>query len=350
MRLSYRPLASGRPRVVFAWAICLDVLSLGHGEVSTGDAMVDETAVVEKFQDLVRGEDRSLIDFLPPFEESFLIPETSTLVRTHFIAHDVNGNPAVEQLAGAMADAAVDFCIPRTKIDRALAEHARTGSTAALMGLNEQARDLFVKSAGSGEGGELLLFLLLERVLQRPQLISKMALKTSTEMHVHGSDGIHANLADDGVLDIYWGESKLYKSSSAAFKDCFESIAPYLRADGAESRKRDLLLVRDHLNVTEIELAAHLLEYFDESNPKTLKVRWNGVCLVGFDHDNYPNLAALDDAQHLALSTAVGRWHGSVGNRLKEFEIVGVNIDLFCIPMPDVAALRTRVLKRMGAL
>ncbi|MET4590487.1 DUF1837 domain-containing protein [Arthrobacter sp. 754] len=312
--------------------------------------MVDETAVVEKFRELVRGEDGALIGLLPPFEESFLIPGTSTLVRTHFVAHDANGNPAVEQLAGAMADAAVDFCIPRTKIDRALAEYARTRSTAALVGLNEQARDLFVKSAGSGEGGELLLFLLLERVLERPQLISKMALKTSTEMHVHGSDGIHANLADDGVLDIYWGESKLYKSSSAAFKDCFESISPYLRADGVQSRKRDLLLVRDHLNVAQIELAAHLLEYFDESNPKTLKVRWNGVCLVGFDHDNYPNLAALDDAQHLALSTAVGRWHDTVGNRLKEFEIVGVNIDLFCIPMPDVAALRKRVLERMGAL
>lgn len=312
--------------------------------------MADETEVIERFQELVRGDDRSLIDFLPPFEDNVLIPGTSTLVRTHFIAHDANGSPAVDQLAGAMAGAAVDFCIPRAKIDRALAEFERTRSTAALMGLHEQARDLFVKSAGSGEGGELLLFLLLERVLQRPQLISKMALKTSSEMHVHGSDGIHANLAEDDVLDIYWGESKLYKSSSAAFKDCFESISPYLRADGDQSRKRDLLLVRDHLNVTQIELAAHLLEYFDESNPKTLKVRWNGVCLVGFDHNNYPNLAALDDAQHSALSTAVGRWHDSVGKRLKEFEIVGVNIDLFCIPMPDVAALRKRVLERMGAL
>lgn len=311
---------------------------------------MDETAVVKKFQELIRGEDRSVIDFLPQFEESYLIPGTSTLARTHFIAHDANGSPAVEQLAGAMADAAVDFCIPRTKIERALADYARTRSTAALMSLNEQARELFVKSASSGEGGELLLFLLLERVLERPQLISKMALKTSSQMHVHGSDGIHANLADDGVLDIYWGESKLYKSSSAAFRDCFESISPYLHADGAATRKRDLLLVRDHLNVTQIELAAHLLEYFDESSPKTLKVRWNGVCLVGFDHDNYPDLASLDDARHSSLSKAVGRWHTTVGERLSEFEIVAVNIDLFCIPMPDVAALRGRVLERMGAL
>lgn len=108
-------------------------------------------------------------------------------------------------------------------------------------------------------------------------------------------------------------------------------------------------MVRDHLNVTQIELAAHLLEYFDETNPKTLKVRWNGVCLVGFDHGDYPNIAALDEAQQQAVSKAVSRWHKTVGARLKEFDIVGVNIDLFCIPMPNVADLRVRVLKRMGA-
>ena len=39
-----------------------------------------------------------------------------------------------------------------------------------------------------------------------------------------------------------------------------------------------------------------------------------------------------------------GAWLASL-----EFEIVGVNIDLFCIPMPDVADLRARVLRRIGA-
>lgn len=311
--------------------------------------MVEEVSVIERFQELVRGENQSLLDFLPAFEDAVMIPGTSTLARTHFLAHDANGIPVVEQLAGAMAEAAMDFCIPRHKIERALAECARTGSTAPIASLNEQARDLFVKSVTSGEGGELLLFLLLERVLQRPQLISKMTLKTSPAMHVHGSDGIHASFADDGVLDVYWGESKLYQSSSAAFKDCFESIAPFLRANGAEERKRDLLLVRDHLNVPQIELATYLLEYFDESNPKTLQVRWNGVCLVGFDHNQYPNLSTLDEEQHKALTKQVSRWHKSIGSRVAEFELVGVNIDLFCIPMPNVTTLRTRVLQRMGA-
>jgi hypothetical protein len=80
--------------------------------------------------------------------------------------------------------------------------------------------------------GELLLFLLMERLLGLPQLLAKMSLKTSGNVHVHGSDGVHASLGDDGILDVYWGESKLYKSSSDAFSDCFESIAPLLIAGG----------------------------------------------------------------------------------------------------------------------
>ncbi|MDV6271513.1 HamA C-terminal domain-containing protein [Rhodococcus globerulus] len=232
--------------------------------------MVDEAAVVEQFLELARGTGSSLIDFLQAFDDAVTVSETSTLVRTHFLAHDANGSPAVENLAGAMAAATMDFCIPRSKIERALAEYEKTRSTAAIVNLEEQARNLFVKSESSGEGGELLLFLFMERVLQRPQLISKMALKTNTAVHIHGSDGVHASLSDDGVLDIYWGDSKLYKSSSEAFRDCFGSIAPFLRADGDKRRRQDLLLVRDHLNVTQIALAAHLLEYFDETNPKTL--------------------------------------------------------------------------------
>ena len=72
--------------------------------------MIDESAVVEQFLELARGTSSSLISFLPAFEDAVTVPETSTIVRTHFLAHDANGAPAVEQLAGAMASAAMDFC------------------------------------------------------------------------------------------------------------------------------------------------------------------------------------------------------------------------------------------------
>lgn len=304
--------------------------------------------LAEQFLELARGTADDLLGFLPRFENELEVDGTKALLRTHFIAHDANSTPAVDLLAGAMSRAALDFCIPRDKISAAHQSYAEAGATDELMALTEQVRRLFVASTKSGEGGELLLFILMERILQHPQILSKMALKTNTQVHVHGSDGVHASLAEDGVLDVYWGESKLYKSSSVAFKDCFESIAPFLRPDGEERRKQDLLLVRDHLNVEEAQLAAHLLEYLDESNPKRLKVRWNGVCLVGFSQASYPNVQDNDDVNQSEIKKAVGRWHRAVKNRLVEFEIVEVNIDVFCVPMPDVDDLRSRVMFKLG--
>ena len=310
--------------------------------------MVDEDVIVAQFKMLSRGLDGDFLSFLPPFEEAVMLAGTSTLVRMHFLAHDINGVPVVESLAAAMAKAVVDFCIPRDKILQAYGEFQKTGSTAPLVSLSEQARDLFVKSEKSGEGGELLLFILSERVLGRPQLISKMALKTNTQVHVQGSDGIHADLAEDGVLDLYWGESKLYQSSSQAFRDCFESIAPYLRADGFDRRKQDLFLVRQNMCMDSADLIAYLLEYFDESNSKSMCVRWNGVCLVGFDYKDYPNIDLLCDSEIVDLRRKIEQWHVAIKQRLEQFEILEANVDLYCIPMPSVDVLRARVLSRMG--
>lgn len=297
---------------------------------------------------LVRGDPNEFLHLLKEYETPFTLDGTRTVVRTHFLAVDAGGTPAVDLLASSMARAAMDFCIPRARVEEAADYFQRTRSTTHFSRLEQQARELFVDADGTGEGGELLLFLLMERLLGLPQLLAKMSLKTSGNVHVHGSDGVHAALGTDGILDVYWGESKLYKASSDAFSDCFESIAPFLAAEGTEARKRDLLLVRDNLNVQHADLASHLLEYFDETNPRRLNVRWNGACLIGFDHGNYPNLGSLAAEEAKTLAAAVQRWRESVGNRLTKHSLVEVGIDVFCIPFPDVDALRKAVRSKLG--
>jgi len=296
---------------------------------------------------LVRGDPNEFLHLLTAYEVPVLLKGSTAVVRTHFLATDANGKPAVDFLGTAMARAAMDFCIPRSRIDQALKHLQETGSTSQFSRLEQQARELFVDADGTGEGGELLLFLLMEQVLKVPQLLAKMSLKTNSNVHVHGSDGVHAKFGDDGVLDLYWGESKLYKSSSDAFTDCFASIGPFLGADG-DARRRDLLLVRENINVQQDDLAAHLLQYFDETNPKALKVRWNGVCLIGFDYSAYPNLEKLADDQTAEISKAVGRWQKAILERLEKNALLEVNIDVFCIPFPDVDALRKTIRAKLG--
>lgn len=277
-----------------------------------------------------------------------LLTDSKTTVRTHFLAVDVNGQPAMQQLANVMAGALLDFAIPRSRIKRAFSAFQDTGSAAAIIELHAEARELLVKSDTSGEGGELLLFLLMEKILGYPQILSKMPFKTNSEMHVHGSDGVHARLNEDGVLDLYWGESKLYKDSSTAFTDCFESIAPFLKPGAYETRKRDLLLVREHLNVDDEQLVAHLIRYFDESKPEHLSLRWNGVCLIGFDLTEYPNVATAVEDEVAKISAQVTRWHTAVLSRITGNDLLAVNIDVFCIPIPSVMDLRKAVRAKVG--
>jgi hypothetical protein len=307
-----------------------------------------EESFSELLAGLVRGDANEFLHLLKEYETPLSIDGTRTIVRTHFLAVDAGGTPAVDLLASAMARAAMDFCIPRARVEEAAKYFDRTRSTSHFSRLEQEARELFVDADGTGEGGELLLFLLMEGLLGLPQLLAKMPLKTNSNVHVHGSDGVHASLGDDGVLDVCWAESKLFKDSSDAFSDCFKSIAPFLSVDGVETRKRDLLLVRDHLNVQHADLASHLLDYFDETSPRRLKVRWKGACLVGFDHANYPNLDSLAEGQSAAVSAAVQRWQKAVGLRLTKHKLVEVGIDVFCIPFPDVDALRKAVRSKLG--
>lgn len=301
----------------------------------------------EMLASIVRGDPNEFQHLLKVHDVPLALEGAATVVRTHFLAVDANGHPAVDLLGTAMARAAMDFCIPRSRIDQAMKHLQETGSTSYFSRLEQQARELFVDADGTGEGGELLLFLLMEQLLKLPQLLAKMSLKTNNNMHVHGSDGVHAKLGNDGVLDLFWGESKLYKSSSAAFKDCFESIGPFLGASG-DARRRDLLLVRENLNVKQDDLAAHLLHYFDEASPKALQVRWNGVCLVGFDYADYPDLDKLAEDQAPIIAKAVSRWQKAIHNRLEENALLEVNMDVFCIPFPDVDVLRKTVRTKLG--
>ncbi|HRE03210.1 MAG TPA: DUF1837 domain-containing protein, partial [Ilumatobacteraceae bacterium] len=151
-------------------------------------------------------------------------------------------------LAGKLAEQAVDYCVPRSRVEDARRHLELTGSADRFVRLSREASELFTSLTNSGEGGELLLFLLLERVLGVPQLLCKMSLKTNSEMHVHGTDGVHVKVLDNGRLGLYWCESKLYDDPQSAVRACFDSIAPFLLDEGNGAARRDLLLLRDHLD------------------------------------------------------------------------------------------------------
>lgn len=305
--------------------------------------------MVDAVAKLARADERSLAAQLTVVGDPVVIEATGATCRCRFVTRDGNGRPMVDALAKRLAGQVVDFCIPRSRIDEAHDFFVRTRSTEKLVALDQEARALFTQLATSGEGGELLLYVLLEVELGLPQLLCKMPHKTDAQMHVHGTDGVHGKLLDDGRLALYWGEAKLYDDAAAAVRRCFDDLAPYLLDEGDGESQRDLLLAREHVDTGDPALTAALRRFFEQDTLESTRVEVRAAALVGFDVTDYP-MPFGDDGQTIAddVAAAMADWHDKIGTRIARNKIEAFDIEVFCLPVPSVAALREAVRRHLS--
>lgn len=285
-------------------------------------------------------------------ERDVVIDGHAVKVHCHCLTVDANGRVQPRRLAEFMRNAVADYAIPRAQLLKAKERDARYNSTEAVGALVEQARRSFTDLAKTGEGGEMLLFLLAERFLKLPQILCKMDLKTDTRMHYHGADGVYAGVTPDGTLKLYWGESKLYNDATAAIRACLSSLAPFLIEpdhEGAE-RERDLILLSDKADLNKPELTEALKRYFDKNSPMSKRVQYCGVALIGFDAPFYPadQVMAIADEIAEAARTGLESWRSAIGNRLQAEKLEQVEIELFCLPLPSANGFRDAFLAAMG--
>lgn len=302
-------------------------------------------------QNLARGRDTDLTPYLVSVASEKVLHNTRTRCRCHFIARDAHQRPLVNALSRKLAAQLIDYCIPRSRIAEAKRHLTSTGSTEMFSRLEREARDLFVQLDNSGESGELLLYMLLERLLNAPQLLCKMSLKTNSQMYVHGTDGVHVRLLDDGTLALYWCESKLHDRPASAISSCFDSIAPFLLDAGNGASTRDLHLVRDHLDTGNTELNDRLARYLLEDEPESLMREVRGASLIGFSLENYPLPYEQDGTTvRPEVMDTITRWFDAIARRIGEYELSSFEIEVFCLPMPSVSTFRTAFRTAIGIL
>lgn len=285
-------------------------------------------------------------------ERDVLIDGHAVKIHCHCLTVDGNGRVQPQRLAEFMRNTVADYAIPRSKLAKAKARDTKYNSTEAVAALVEQARRSFTDLAKTGEGGEMLLFLLAERFLKLPQILCKMDLKTDTRMHYHGADGVYAGVTADGTLKLYWGESKIYKSVASAIADCLVSLAPFLiepEHEGAE-RERDLILLSDKAGLTDPALTDALKRYFDKNSIMSTRVQYCGIALIGFDAPFYPSKSVkiVADEMANAARAELEKWRVLIGKRLKTQKLDQVEIELFCLPLPSADDFRAAFLKAMG--
>ena len=104
-------------------------------------------------------------------------------VRLHFIRHNAGGLIPMGNVVDTLISYITHFCF--TSERRAdLGEQARNRTFV-------EARRLFRTIPTTGQPGELLVYFLIEAVLQAPQVLKKMPLTTNANDERKGSDGVH---------------------------------------------------------------------------------------------------------------------------------------------------------------
>ncbi|HEM6864093.1 TPA: DUF1837 domain-containing protein [Providencia rettgeri] len=306
-------------------------------------------ALQQTLEKLVRDDGNTIYSYFHELKSDYVVQGTSALCHFHCINLDGNGKPRIDALIQFLIGKVIDYAIPRKKITEALEYYENTGSTLKIAKLNNQAVKLFTRLANSGEGGELILFLFAEKFLRLPQVICKMTLKTSSQMHYHGADGVHMGVdSSTGKLCLYWGESKLYADLTQAIYQCMKSITPLITGNmGIDSaEERDIQLLSDFMNVDDPNLESALKKFLDPDNPEFNQLEYRGICFVGFDIENYPTKPNQININNLAeiFNKQLSQWERSIYRRIIEEQIDGISMHVFLVPFPSVEQFRKSLL------
>jgi len=309
--------------------------------------------IASSLDSLARGNEEDISAFLTTVESHGDVADTNARSHCHFVTLDGNGKPRTKYLIEYICRHVLDYAIPRSDIEKAKDEIEKHGSTAPFLKLQAQAKKLFTSLKKSGEGGELLLFVLAEQLLNLPQLLCKMDLKTNAEMHFHGADGLHVGVDESsGKVALYWGESKIYASISSGLSECFNSVAAFLKGDGGTdgSEQRDIQLLNRHLDLSFPELEEALKNYLNPDSPNFNSLEFRGLCLVGFDYDKYPNTPNSITQEELAAEVALSleAWKEKVQSNASKAGIESYFIHVFCLPIPSAEKFRDQFFEELG--
>jgi hypothetical protein len=283
-------------------------------------------------------------------------------LHAHFLAFR-GGEPTVTEFVEILSHKLVPFCLHRKHIDAVQSSWKSLPPNKiqqSAIQLHHKALDLFKranrKTNRNGEFGELITYLLIESVLKAPQFVAKMSLKTSSQMPIHGSDGIHLSYSDKtGELRLYWGESKCYASVQGAIEKAAESVAENL-----EHKKlaHELFLVEQYFDLAGFpeefrEAILSFLNPYDENYNKRADV---SVIFIAFDFAAFAAFAALRniredevETKFLAeLLTALAAYAEQLDKALEKHGIKKHSVEVFFLPVPSVEDMRNLFQDKIG--
>ena len=267
--------------------------------------------------------------------------------------------PELDALAELLTDLLVDYAIPLSKRRQANISGSSSttqGTTVMHVRLYREAKRLLIEYEKANQGrygelGELLSYALAVHYLGAAQIGSKMALKTSQGMPVHGVDGLHVRANVDGTVTFFVLESKVMPNATDASRDMVASISEY-RAERFK-KLNELRLVTDLSNLDALtgdqrEAAKSFFNAYEGSG-NHLKRRDVHVGSLVFSESAYRDRLPVDHERPITihedhLEKLYKEKHGRFKENLSR-QAVKKRLDLgncivFFVAVPDINELK----------
>lgn len=202
----------------------------------------------------------------------------------------------------------------------------------------------FVQRSRSGEFGEIILFHVLEVFQKAMQIVNKMSLKTSGNMHYHGADAVHFGL--DGELKIlYLGESKTGKQFSDILIKSLKSVENFYNT---EKDRFEIDLVSGNLSKDIPEdIKGIIKNYIDPTQPDKENCCQINAIFLGFEESFLKNLETQYSGKELLKKVVEGykerieTYIRSIEEKLSEHgELTSKSFYFFLLPFKDLDKIK----------
>jgi len=305
------------------------------------------------------------------FKSVFYEPETVSLqTKTNLHLHVLrvqNGDFDLSALYRVVVNNSAAYVLSRLHYqEEVLHNHGRLMEVAAKVQAQFRKPD-----KNAGEGGEVILYSLLEAHLRAPKVLSKMELKTNSEHYVHGSDGVHLLRTGTNTYQLIFGESKMYgdagtpgASARRGLKAAFESVGK-VHQEGFDF---DTWLVQSELLKEEVDeekleaLIAILLPAADGGIDKIKKHNAFGI-FIGYEIDvadmkvEDMELEQIESELRRRATDAITSQHGVILQEISNRGLGAYPIHIYAVPFAKrglgddadgVQKVRVELAKRLG--
>ena len=257
-----------------------------------------------------------------------------------------DGIPRVEHFILALESGLISYCLKREKLGDI--DHL------TMSRLNREARSMFVRNEKSGEPGELALYMFLESKLKAPQILSKMNLKTSGNMHYNGSDAVHMKIKDDFIL-LFFGESKIYKDLGSSVDAALDSIASFYFDETFEAQTQlnfEMNLIRNHLDVKNETLKEKIKGILHPWKGNKENLRYINPCFIIFEWDYLNKLSYKEESPEKIERILKKKYEEQMEqiieklkSKISEKNEKNIRFHFFFMPVPNVEEFRKKFIK-----